>query len=378
MTTHTHFDRLPPTADPAAIRRFLNENAFPLVEDSLVTFVYFGAAERVELRHWIYGLPGSIPLTRLGHTDLWFCAMEFPLGSRIEYKYGVTRHGHEEWLFDPLNDRVAFDPFGGNSVVYGAGYINPEWSARHEGVAEGRIERITIESEAFGDQRTIGVYLPASFRDYRRYRLLVVHDGDDYVKYSQLAAVLDNLISRQEIAPLVVALSNPHDRLIEYANDERHARHIVHELIPTLESRFPLITESSGRCIMGASFGGVASLSTAWRFPGVFDSMLVQSGSFAFADIGDHSRSPVFDPVVDFMNAFRKQPGEPVKQAYVSCGVYESLIYENRSLVPFLRQHHIDTKFEEAYDGHNWENWRDRLRTGLSWLFPGSLWETYY
>ena len=128
---------------------------------------------------------------------------------------------------------------------------------------------------------------------------------------------------------------------------------------------------------MGASFGGVAALSTVWQYPGVFDSMLVQSGSFAFTDIGQHSRSPVFDPVVEFMNQFRKEPGNPVQKAFVSCGVYESLIYENRSLVPFLRKHGIKTKFEEAYDGHNWENWRDRLRTGLSWLFRGPLWETY-
>ncbi len=27
--------------------------------------------------------------------------------------------------------------------------------------------------------------------------------------------------------------------------------------------------------------------------------------------------------------------------------------------------------------GHNWENWRDRLREGLSWLFPGPLWMVY-
>ena len=206
---------------------------------------------------------------------------------------------------------------------------------------------------------------------------MVVHDGEDYVKYSRLNHVLDNLIARNEISPMIVALSNPHDRLREYANDQRHARHIVEELIPELEARYPLISQPSGRCIMGASFGGVASLSTAWRFPGVFDSMLVQSGSFAFTDIGDHSRSPVFDPVVEFMNQFRKHPGKPVKQAYVSCGVYESLIYENRSLVPFLRKHEIKTKFEESYDGHNWENWRDRLRTGLSWIFRGRLWETY-
>ena len=362
---------------PGEIDRVVNENQFPLVEDSIVTFVFVGAAERVEVRHWIYGLPSSLPLMRLGSTDFWYRAMEFPRRSRIEYKYGVVRDGHEEWIFDPLNQNVAYDPFGGNSVVHCCDYVDPDWCYEIPGVAQGRMETVEIDSHAFGDRRNVQVYLPANYRDYRRYRLLIVHDGDDYVRYSTLNHVLDNLIARYEVAPLIVAFSNPQNRLREYANDQRQARHIVEELIPELESRYPLITQSSGRCIMGASFGGVAALSTAWRYPGAFHSMLVQSGSFAFTDIGDHARSPAFDPVVEFMNQFREQPGDFAKKVFVSCGVYESLIYENRSLVPFLRSHGIETKFVEAYDGHNWENWRNRLRAGLSWLFPGPLWVTY-
>ena len=33
--------------------------------------------------------------------------------------------------------------------------------------------------------------------------------------------------------------------------------------------------------------------------------------------------------------------------------------------------------FIKPFDGHNWENWRDRLREGLSWLFPGPFWFIY-
>ena len=56
---------------------------------------------------------------------------------------------------------------------------------------------------------------------------------------------------------------------------------------------------------------------------------------------------------------------------YLSCGIYESLIYENRSMVPLLNDQGIQVRYEEVRDGHNWENWRDRLGDGLSWLFPG-------
>jgi enterochelin esterase family protein len=55
----------------------------------------------------------------------------------------------------------------------------------------------------------------------------------------------------------------------------------------------------------------------------------------------------------------------------MSCGVYEPLITPNRSMVPVFRGAGIDVNYREARDGHNWENWRDRLRDGLSWIFPG-------
>ena len=37
----------------------------------------------------------------------------------------------------------------------------------------------------------------------------------------------------------------------------------------------------------------------------------------------------------------------------------------------------LGAKSSNAAHGHNWENWRDRLRGGLSYLFPGPLWLVY-
>lgn len=37
----------------------------------------------------------------------------------------------------------------------------------------------------------------------------------------------------------------------------------------------------------------------------------------------------------------------------------------------------IDVLFEEVRDAHNWENRRDRLRSGLSWPFPAPSWLVY-
>jgi enterochelin esterase family protein len=128
---------------------------------------------------------------------------------------------------------------------------------------------------------------------------------------------------------------------------------------------------------MGASLGAVATLSTAARFPNFFGRLLLQSGSFAFSDIGLQERGPAFDPVAEFVNRYRDEPVRVAERVFLSCGTYESLIYENRSLVPLLQATGMDVRYVEARDGHHWENWRDRLRTGLSWLFPGPLWMVY-
>lgn len=365
------------TPSAEALDAFMANHDFPLVDESSVTFVYRGEADQVELRHFVYGLESSQPFSRAPGTDLWLRTLTLPANSRVEYKLDVIREGRHHWIRDPLNPDLAFDPFGANSVCSCSGYQRPDWTFEDPQARKGRIESFSVESRSFGEQRPLQVYLPARYRPSRSYPLLVVHDGDDYLRYSGLDTVLDNLIHRLEIPPLVVALTTSPDRLKEYAGDPDHARFVVEDLLPTMEERYSLFPGASSRCLMGASFGGVATLSTAWRFPGVFGRLLLQSGSFAFTDIGNHERGPAFDPVVEFVNAFRKQPGKPTDKAFLSCGMHESLIYENRSLIPILQKAGLEVRFEEARDGHNWENWRDRLRKGLSWLFPGPLWMVY-
>ena len=362
---------------PEAVAAFFAGRSFPIVEGPAITIVWRGEAEAVHLKHWVFGLPSSQQLARVEGTDVWFLTLELPPESRVEYKLEVVRGGHGEWIQDPLNKNLARDPFGANSVAHGAAYQVPEWTRPDSSSAPGRMDEITIHSAVFGRRKTV-VYVPARFRRTRRYPLLVVHDGHDYLHYASLGAVLDNLIARLEIPDMVVALTSSPDRLREYANDDRHARFLSEDLVPYLERKFPLDAQPKARCLMGASFGAVASLSAAWRRPGFYGRLLLQSGSFAFTDIGDRNhRGPLFDPIVAFINKFRAEPAAVAERVFVSCGMYESLIYENRSLVPMLQSTGMDVRYVEARDGHNWENWRDRLRDGLSWLLPGPLWMIY-
>ena len=357
---------------------FLDRHQFPLQEGTTTTFVYRGDADSVRLRHFVYGLPSSQPFERLPDTDFWYLVFELPGRARIEYKFEVRSNGRTEWLLDPLNPLQARDPFGANSVCQTMGYEAPLWAEPDEHARPGEIVPHDVDSAVFGEPRAWEVYLPPQLRSDRSYPLLLVHDGADFVRYSSLKSVLDNLIYRLEIPPLVVALHRPSNRLVEYAGDADHARHLQLEVVPGLRERFPIDPSATATGLLGASFGAVAALASAWHAPGLFGRLLLLSGSFAFTDVGEeHARGPTFDPVVRFMNAFREAPGHPADRIFVACGIYESLIYENRSLVPLLQASGMDVRYVEARDGHNWENWRDRLREGLSWLFPGPLWMVY-
>ena len=187
-------------------------------------------------------------------------------------------------------------------------------AARSRGAA-GRDRRARDrDSAAFGGSARCQVYLPARFRPSRRYPLLIVHDGEDYLRFAGLKTVLDNLIHRLEIPPMIVALiavAGPPERV-----RRRPAPRDVPGRgagAPARSARFRSSTRPSARGLCGRSFGAVASLAAAWRHQGVFGNLLLQSGSFAFTDIGKHDRGPVFDPVVRFVNAFRKQPGQPAR-----------------------------------------------------------------
>lgn len=363
---------------PAAIDEFFATRSFPIVEDNQITFVYRGAADAVHLKHWVFGLPQSQSLARVDGTDVWHLTLKIPASSRVEYKLEVVRGDRGEWIQDPLNPNAARDPFGANSVAHGTGYEIPSWIHHDPAAKTGKLDEIVIDSKVFGGRRGFGVYLPARYSNARRYPLLVVHDGHDYVRYASLGFILDNLIDRLEVADAIVVLTSSPDRLREYADDERHARFVVEELVPFVEKVFSVDARPQARCLMGASFGAVASLATATRYPGFFGRLLLQSGSFAFTDIGDRNhRGPLFDPVVAFVNRFRAEPAPVSERIFVSCGMYESLIYENRSLVPVLMSTGMEVRYVEARDGHNWENWRDRLREALSWLIPGPFLHVY-
>lgn len=344
---------------------------YPVVETDAVTFAWQGEAEAVWLRHFMALETAAFPFTREPGSDWWRLRLRVPEQARFEYKFDIIRDGHGEWINDPLNPRLATDPFGGNSVCETWGYSIPEWTRPGIATATGRIEHWQVKSRSFGGQREIGVYLPAGYDDSQSYPLVIVHDGYDYVDHASLVPVLDNLIERGELPPLVAALTQSPDRAVEYVDDPRHVCFVTEELLEVLENRYNLSSNPRMRVLMGASLGAVASLSIAARTPRLFGGVVLKSGSFIFDQKLLATRHELFQRVSDFIDSLDRQE-RLMHRAFVSCGRYEGLVDENWRMAAFLRRAGIATRHVESHDAHHWGNWRDQTRAGLKWcLRPG-------
>ena len=338
----------------------------PLVEPGIATFLWYGSADAVHLRHFMDGPTEAFPFERLGHSDLWHLRLEVPNVARFEYKLDISRDGHSEWITDPRNPDHATDPFGANSVCHTFGYTPPSWSERAADTPEGRLERIMVRSEAFQGQREAAMFLPAGLTPDTAMALVVVHDGYDYVEHAALAPMLDSLVHHGDLPPLAAVLTQSPDRSVEYVDDSRHAHFIAHELLPAAHAHLGIETAPERRVLMGASLGAVAALSVAARHTGAFAGIVLKSGSFIVETSALEGRGEVFERVWAFVRGLDR--GRRLAEyAFVTCGRYEGLIGENRRMAAFLHKTGVRTRFLESRDAHHWQNWRDQVRAGLLW-----------
>lgn len=348
-------------ASQSEIQRIAEAQPFPLVEPGRATFVYQGEAEAVSLRPMIAGFPGPHRFAPLNGHTVWWLSLPLPDGARIEYKLEVLRNHHSEWVNDPLNPLTTSNPFGTNSVCRGYGYRVPDFAEVHEGTPKGTFEDLWVPSRLGGD-RKIAMYQPHGFDRTKTYPLMFVHDGGDYLTYGSMALVLDNLIHWGILPPIMVAFSWPGDRLREYSANDGHADFVVEEAMARIESDYPI---SSVRMVMGASLGAVAALHVAWKHPGTFGGLLLQSGTFAQTP-GWGSAQALLAPIADLLH--KLEPSRLPRKVYLSCGTYERMIGENRYMAHRLQRAGLEVKYAEIRDGHTWEAWRDRLSEGLAWL----------
>jgi enterochelin esterase-like enzyme len=338
-----------PVEVDAIISGFVEEHRgdFPLVEDSLVTFVYKG---KVALRATI---PSDLnswdtkahEMKQLGQSDLYYLTLNLPLDARIDYKFYVDGM----WMMDPLNDKTVSGGFGPNSAFDMPAYEPPPEIEYDDSLPHGALEAHDFESRIIAGPRQVQVYVPAGYgaAGDRGYPVIFVQDGGEYVTLGSMVNVLDYVIAHDLVPPLVAVFIDPLDRNYEYFLNKDYERLVIEEVLPFVRERYDVSTEPDKNAIMGASLGGAISVMISLDRPDIFGKCGSQSGAF---DIDD-------------MELVKRVASEPKRAVdfYLDCGTIGDLTDGNRAMKQALEAKGYNLIYREYNEGHSWGNWRAHI-----------------
>ena len=342
--------------------------------------------------------PADMEFDRLDDSDLWALTLRMPADWQAGYR--ITAHvgaGLPPWRLpgadrrtvrlaadagapDPLNPMVgagmsgapqsllqlpgapdapwlaAATPEAGSTLpsVMGAGAGDPA-RARRAGAAVTGLRELVVPDADAGRDRRVWLYLPQLDQDAADLPLVLLHDGQVWAKYLNLAATLDAATAAGVLPPLAVAMIDSLDvptRTRELSGPTGTVDFVARDLLPLLRTRFPVTDDPARTVASGASFGGLASLWQLARFPELVGVALAQSPSLWRYDLAD--------PLAAVARRIRIR---------IQAGIYEDTIHRaGEALHRDLARTGADISLRSITGGHDWAWWNPWLIRGLAEL----------
>lgn len=388
--------------DKAALTGFWNEvkrDGAPLIESTrgdnerLVTFLYRSTRDaRVVLLTDFADYIPHYTLKRLPGTDVWYRSIPLPADSRFLYEISVNDPAYpfvdgDEVKYPSAPTHDSLNPRRWEyakpqilSLVELPGALSLELSRRDSTVLRGSIGAFdaTIKSVKLGNERRILVYRPARYTDSAApYPLLVF--GASYFNQIRLPIILDNLIARKRIPPVVAVFidypSGAQDT--ELGCDDAYGDFVATELLPWVRDRVRVTNDPQRTIIGGASAGGHSAACVALQHPQAIGNVIAQSGAF-WRGIG-YTAAYWSGPARDdgregFARLAVNRPTAPVRY-YLTIGLLErgqafsadavSMIHASRHVRDVLRAKGYDVTLREINGGHDPYNWEATLPDAL-------------
>lgn len=301
----------------------------------------------------------------------WHLAIPRPDLNRLEYRLIISRReGETHVVCDPANPERVQTAFGERSVALMPGYERPVWLQGE--VEPGNTTSVTLDGGDIG-AIPVTVWTPSELGPTEAGRLLVVHDGPEYVELADLAHYAAAVIADKIVPPFRLACMHPVDRDLWYAaNDAYLAAELA--ALDELVSAVPTVDRW---VTLGASLGGLTSLLLALTGGERFGGVMAQSGSFFISDLDPQESSyPFFDRVISAVTEVEQtsQADHPLQVA-LTCGRLEENFTNNDAMASALADQGHLVSFVSVADLHNYTAWRDALDPSLTYLLR-AVWST--
>lgn len=329
--------------------------------------------------------PDDYQMRRLEQTDVWYKTLRVPSGARFLYQLSpndsLTRSPNAQRFAtaqaDPLNPRrVPASPditkYEVASVAEMPGASPQPWSDPQPGVPKGQLHEHTVRSAVLGNERSVTVYTPAGYqRTGAALPFLLLFDEATYQSQVPAPVILDNLIDKRKIRPLVAILVNyptQDARERELFANPKFAEFVNSELIPWASREYGISTSEPGKnVIAGLSAGGFAAAYIGLKHTEIFGNVLSQSGAFWWSPKGVAGEEPNW-----LAREYIATPRKSI-QFYLEAGLFENdirgtggqILETNRHLRDVLRAKGYTVFYHEFPGGHDYLTWRGSFADAL-------------
>jgi enterochelin esterase family protein len=350
---------LPETQRQAVADSFMHSgHSFPFVEgDTLTHFIYNLPAQSVAMAGDATGWNPNGSFTNISGSTFRFYTARYESDARLDYKFVING---SSWILDPNNPYTCTGGYGPNSELRMPAYAAPPEISFYGNIPHGTIRDTTFHSNILGNSRQVRIYLPPGYPSGSdAYPVILFHDGPEYISLGNANNILDYLISKQLMVPVIGVFVPPVDRTAEYAGNkiDKFTEFITSELMPVIDASYQTSKDPAKRAIAGASDGGNISLYIGMKHPEQFGKIAAQSSDVI--------------PVIS--QTFKNGP-KLILELYLDIGTYDMsiLIPMVHGLRDILETKQYTYQFHEWHEGHSWGNWKGHLRLPLLQFFPFS------
>ena len=250
------------------------------------------------------------------------------------------------------DDKAAFPPAP-------AGFDNLRNNIPH-----GELQTAQYESKTVGTKRNLLIYTPPGFSQTIKYPVLyLLHgiggDENEWFRNGHPEIILDNLYAEKKIVPMIVVMPNgramKNDSAIGNIYDQEKQKafanfepDLLNDVIPFIESKYPVKSDRENRALAGLSMGGGQSLNFGLGNLRIF----AWVGGFSSAP---NTKAPVQlvpDPAAT---------SQKLKQLWISCGDQDGLISISQNVHKYLMENKVPHIWHVDSGKHDFAVWKNDL-----------------
>ena len=233
-----------------------------------------------------------------------------------------------------------------------------------QNVPHGKISYRWYKSSTLGTTRRLLVYTPPGFNpdSKKKYPVLyLIHGGSDteetWTKVGHANFIADNLIAKGLAIPMIIVMPYGNVRpkpMPDFTKD------VVNDIIPFIESNYPVLTDSKNRAVAGFSVGGGQTLNIG----------LTNTDKFAYiCSYAPYTATEEFEKNFANWMPDAEKINRQLKLFTISVGTDDFLYESVKKNLAMFEEKKIKVKPYIVSGGHTWMNCKAYLTTTLQELF---------